>query len=145
MFVSRSLDYAIRSLIVLSNQTANLRQLADYTGVPKSYLAKLMRALVKAEIIRSDAGAHGGYHLARRPEHISLKSIYETVEGQFRTVVCDTGQGACELHDDCSQVGVWHSIEKEISGVLERHTLADFAPTRAPQRQAFIPVEQVHV
>lgn len=148
MFVSRTLDYALRSLIYLashpSQNTANLREISASAAVPKSYLAKLMRGLVKAEIVRSDAGAHGGYRLARQPAAISLKDIYEAVEGHFRTVVCGDGTDACELHHDCTQVAVWDIVELEILNVLQRRSLSDFMSPSSLTSTKLFPIEHIH-
>lgn len=131
MFVSRSLDYALRSLIVLAGQSGlerksvSLRELSASASVPRSYLAKVMRQLVRGGIVNSDAGASGGYRLAAAPDALSLRHVYEVVEGHFQTVTCDAS-GACDLLDDCTQVAVWSAIEDEILEVLERRSLADF-------------------
>ncbi|RMF11746.1 MAG: Rrf2 family transcriptional regulator [Candidatus Dadabacteria bacterium] len=131
MFVSRSLDYALRSLIVLAEKTGgarqsvSLRELSASASVPRSYLAKVMRQLVRGGIVNSDAGSTGGYRLAASPDALSLRRVYEVVEGNFQTVTCDAS-GRCDLLDDCTQVAVWNEIEEEILGVLDRRSLADF-------------------
>lgn len=144
IFVSRSLDYALRSLIWLARngETApvSLRELSDAAHVPRSYLAKLMSNLVKGGIVVSDAGAHGGYRLARGSAEISLLQIYEVVEGAFRTVLCGSHHDLCELHDDCTQVPVWVEIENEMNDILARRHLSDFLSETA---EAFVPVSRL--
>lgn len=130
IFVSRSLDYALRSLIQLARREGpaplSLRELSETSFVPRSYLAKLMSTLVKGGLVVSDAGAHGGYRLARDAKAISLIDIYEAVEGNFRTVLCGHREELCDLHEDCTQVSVWVAVEQEMSEVLARRSLADF-------------------
>lgn len=144
IFVSRSLDYALRSLIHLARHQGpaplSLRELSETAFVPRSYLAKLMSTLVKGGLVVSDAGAHGGYRLARSASAISLIDVYEAVEGSFRTVLCGHREELCDLHDDCTQVSVWVSIEQEMSEVLARRSLADFVDA-APG--GLIPVERL--
>lgn len=149
IFVSRSLDYAMRGLIHLGSASTevpvSLRELSQAAYVPRQYLAKVMRSLVRGGLIESDAGAHGGYRLTRSPQEISLKEIYETLEGSFRTVVCGDGEERCELKEGCSQVPVWVALEDEILEMLERRKLADFIQDTADDAPGggFVPVEQV--
>lgn len=146
IFVSRSLDYALRSLIELARHPGgsplSLRELSETARVPRSYLAKLMSTLVKGGLVVSDAGAHGGYRLARAAADIDLLKIYETVEGNFRTVLCGHREELCDLHEDCTQVSVWVMIEREMAEVLTRRTLADFVEA-APG--GFVPVDRVEM
>lgn len=148
MFVSRSLDYAIRSLIHLATagdgSPVSLRQIAATGYVPRSYLAKLMRNLVRGGLVMSDSGVHGGYRLSKDPDEISLREIYEIVEGDFRTVVCDDDTGSCELIESCSQLPVWKTLEDEIAEILDRWRLAHFVAAEPGSEGArFVPIEHV--
>lgn len=151
MFVSRSLDYAIRSLIVLAQRpaagsTVSLSELADSAAAPRSYLAKLMRHLVRGELVRSGTGSRGGYRLARDPGDISLRTIYEAVEGTFQTVDCHSDAADCDWLNDCTQLPIWNQVEREILDVLQKRTLSDFVPREGTSAPAsFVPLEQVQV
>lgn len=144
IFVSRSLDYALRSLIQLARREGptplSLRELSETSCVPRSYLAKLMSTLVKGGLVASDAGAHGGYRLARDAADISLMDVYESVEGNFRTVLCGHREQLCDLHADCTQVSVWVTIEQEMSEVLTRRSLADFVDA---EPGGFVPIDRL--
>ncbi len=63
-------------------------RLAEYHGVPGPYLAKTLQALVRAEIVESTSGRHGGYRLARRAEAISLLDVVQAVEGTQQAFRC---------------------------------------------------------
>jgi len=142
MFVSRTLDYTLRSLIALaqvSEQPQSLTSLAQQIHVSRSYLAKLMRTLVRRGLVQSITGAHGGYRLLHEPQDISVREIYEAVEGEFRTVLCQDGTDPCELRDDCTQLPVWMTLEAEIGAILDNHTLAEFLP----ETERFVPMSDV--
>jgi Rrf2 family protein len=47
------------------------------------YLLKIMLELVRANILRSKRGPHGGYSLARSPKKITMLEVLEAVEGPF--------------------------------------------------------------
>jgi hypothetical protein len=50
------------------------RRLAEFYGLPEAYLAKLLKALVRAGLLSATSGPRGGFRLARPPEAITLES-----------------------------------------------------------------------
>lgn len=71
-------EYALRAVLQLSRrhpapQTA--AEVARATGMPLGYLSKIMQSLVKAQVVQSQRGLRGGFHLARGPEEISVLQV----------------------------------------------------------------------
>lgn len=62
--------------------------LAEFHGVPESYLLKQLRAMTAANLFASIPGPKGGYRLARPPEAISLLDIVLAVEGDQPAFRC---------------------------------------------------------
>lgn len=58
------------------------RRLAEFYGLPEAYLAKLLKALVRAGVLGASTGPRGGFRLARPPEEITVAEVVEAVEGQ---------------------------------------------------------------
>ena len=83
MQLSKTFDYAIRSLVHLATlspaQAADLRAISVTQGVPVSYLAKVMRSLVRGGLVTSTLGRDGGYALRKDPAQITLLQIYEVM------------------------------------------------------------------
>jgi Rrf2 family protein len=133
MQLSKGFDYAVRSLTHLATlpkgSTAELRSIADAQNVPVSYLAKLMRNLVRAGIVTSNLGRDGGYILRRAPEEISLLVIYEAIEGELRLVRCMDHEDNCTHFGSCRQVPFWKRLREAVEGVLRETTLRDLLPT----------------
>jgi Rrf2 family protein len=57
------------------------RRLAEFYGLPEAYLAKLLKALVRAGLLRATTGPRGGFRLARPPEEITVAEVVDAVEG----------------------------------------------------------------
>jgi Rrf2 family protein len=135
MQLSKGFDYAVRSLVFLAlspdGRPAELKAISEAQNVPVSYLAKLMRSLVRNGIVASTLGREGGYTLRRRPETITLLEVYEAIEGRMRLVECMEGDGSCSLSRDCLQASVWRRLKSTVEGVLGETTLKDLLP--APQ------------
>lgn len=135
MQLSKGFDYAVRSLVFLAGlpegKPAELKAISERQGVPVSYLAKVMRSLVRSGIVASTLGRDGGYALRRRPESVTLLEVYEAIEGRMRLVECLEGDGGCMFIRDCAQASVWRKLKSTVEGVLTETTLKDLLPVPA--------------
>ena len=86
MKVKNSVEQAICLLIIIahSNDEKPLKSynISDSLGVSDSYLKKIIRQLVVAGLITSEAGKKGGVCLSRKPDKITLLDIFEAIEGK---------------------------------------------------------------
>lgn len=82
MLLTKASEYALLSLIIISqkNTPQDVDTLSNQLGISKSFLAKILQALAKENILSSFKGAHGGFMLAKKPEELTLKMIVECAE-----------------------------------------------------------------
>lgn len=128
MQVSKTLDYAVRSLTYMCNDPVlrhSMKEISEHQRIPISYLAKIMRRLVKKGIVGSSVGPEGGYTLRRSPREINLRDVYEAIEGEIRMVDCMNGDNVCVFFDGCTQLPVWDKVQSSIIKILEDTTLED--------------------
>ncbi|MCE7973715.1 MAG: Rrf2 family transcriptional regulator [Leptolyngbya sp. PLA1] len=81
--VSQTTEYALRAMMYLAADAdgpRTSREIAVATGVPRSYLSKIMRSLVRAGLVRSARGKHGGFVLARDSSVISVLDIANAID-----------------------------------------------------------------
>ena len=126
MQVTKTLDYAVRSLTYIGHEPIvkhSMKEISEHQHIPLNYLAKIMRRLVKKGIVRSMVGPDGGYTLRKAPSDISLRDIYEAIEGEIRLVDCMDGNGICRLHETCPQLPVWDRVQLSMVKILEETTL----------------------
>lgn len=130
MRISRSLDYAIRALVYLGiYQTGDLHHIAQSIRVSQPYLAKVMNRLVRKGLVRSTVGREGGYVLRKRPQDITVREIFEAIEGEFHLFECYFGAEECYfISQNCAQLRFWNQLQQVILKALESATLADFLP-----------------
>ncbi|TCC50851.1 Rrf2 family transcriptional regulator [Kribbella capetownensis] len=64
------------------------RVLAEQYDLPEAYLAKHLKALVRAGILTATTGPAGGFRLARDPADITALEIVEAIEGSASPFVC---------------------------------------------------------
>lgn len=128
MQVSKTLDYAVRSLTYMSREHAgmlSMREISEKQHIPLNYLAKIMRRLVNRGIIRSVVGPDGGYALRKSPGQINLREVYEAIEGELRIIDCMDRDALCTLYENCPQLPVWEKLKVSMAKVLESTTLED--------------------
>jgi Rrf2 family protein len=128
MQVSKTLDYAVRSLTYMSKRPIerfSMKEIAENQHIPLNYLAKIMRKLVNRGIIRSMVGPEGGYALRKSPREINLKEVYEAIEGELKIIDCMDKDTICVLYENCPQLPVWDKLQVSMIKILESTTLED--------------------
>jgi len=133
MQVTKTLDYAVRSLTYMGNQPVekhSMKEISHEQHIPLNYLAKIMRRLVKKGLVRSTLGPDGGYTLRKLPNEINLRDVYEAIEGEIRMVDCMDKDTICALYETCPQLPVWDRIQLSMVQILEDTTLEDMLKER---------------
>ncbi len=78
--ISKTAQYAVRACLWLGAHPAQVcpvQQIARETGVPAGYLAKVLKLLARAGLVRSQPGPGGGFLLSRAPEHICVLEVVQ--------------------------------------------------------------------
>lgn len=104
--ISQTAEYALRAAVYLGNQvgqSCTTAQLAEEIDAPAGYLAKVMKGLSRAGIVRSRRGLHGGFTLAREPGELTILEVVNSVDTFHRIATCPLGRtghtnGLCPLH-----------------------------------------------
>ena len=96
-------------------------------GLPRSFLVKIARDLIKAKLIMAKEGRGGGYSLTRDPGQVTLKEVVEAIDGQVATASCLIhGSKKCPLADKCPHRVMMSKLTEEIGAILGKYKLADF-------------------
>lgn len=109
---SQTTEYALRAatcLAMVPHRRLTRVEIAELTGVPTSYLSKVMQALIRAGIADGQRGPGGGFALAGSPGAVTVLAVIEAVEPMDRIVACPLGipehQGhLCSLHRSLDEV-----------------------------------------
>lgn len=96
---------ALHSMVIIAvendkkQKTINVNDLAEKTGSSRYHISKIMQKLVKDGFLNSTRGPAGGFALAKEPEKITLKDIYESVEGKVEMSTCPVSRSSCPFGD----------------------------------------------
>lgn len=132
MQVSRKVDYALRAIIYLSLQKNGnpvpVKEIASRRRIPRKFLEKIIQDLIRAELVRSHRGAHGGYTLVRSPDRVSFRDVIEAVEGPISINVCVTHNQDCSVLSSCNMQRIWQEGQRRMLEYFSDTTLADLLP-----------------
>lgn len=129
MVLTQTAEYALRAVARLARQSDGLpqraRDLAESTGIPAPYLAKILRRLVVAGVLRSRRGVHGGFELARDAERISFVDVLAAVDALPTQTRCVFGWGECNADLPCPLHQAWVRMSDAFRDWAETTTVAD--------------------
>lgn len=91
------------------------------------YLEQLVTPLRLAGLVKSTRGPHGGYHLTRVPEEITLCEIIEILEGPLALSDCLTNEEACSRSSTCVTHEIWGEVNAMVIKKLTSITLQQMA------------------
>lgn len=117
---------ALRSLLLLAQQDRDdcwsPRRLAERLDESPTYLAKVVRHMVKVGILEAEKGVKGGVRLRQRPDEITLLAVVEACQGAIVADFCMSDRPSstyCGFHRAALE------LHEAITGVLQRWTVAD--------------------
>ena len=102
--------------------------ISQQLGASPTYFQKLLRKLVKADLIASVSGVKGGFKLRKRPEDIRIYDIYLAIEGQ-QSLYSTSGvlEDMLDLEDEhscCLLTDLMEEAESTWKSVLKQETIA---------------------
>lgn len=104
---SNTAKYAIKACLYLavnSNEEKKLviKDIAEPINVPMAYIAKILQALSKKDIISSTRGPKGGFYLTQEQFQTKVMQIIEAVDGEERLNSCLLSLEKCNSDNPCS-------------------------------------------
>jgi Rrf2 family protein len=99
-------------------------ELARVTHVPNSYLAKVLRRLVSAQILDVKRGPGGGYALARSPHEVRFADVLAAM-GVTTIDGCAFGYARCDEKHPCALHGTWTALKESMGRWASETTLED--------------------
>jgi len=123
MNIGRRVDYAVRALTYLAAQRQDRvvprREIQTQQDIPAHFLSKIMKQLAGGDLVESSMGARGGFRLKKPASEISVRAVYECLEGPLLLMEClDEDDHACCYHPICNQISVWGEAQRLLGSYL---------------------------
>ncbi|MCK5126915.1 MAG: Rrf2 family transcriptional regulator [candidate division Zixibacteria bacterium] len=132
MQLSRKADYALRAVAYISQlkkgDLASIGRIAKARGIPREFLAKILKELTRAGVLVSFQGVTGGYRLSRLPKEITFLDVIEVMEGPVRINLCvDDRHCACTNEKSCEIRPFFVKQQEQIIRAFKRQNFGAFA------------------
>ena len=129
--INRRTDYAVRVMLSLAKRPFGERlstsTIQDEMLIPRSFLQRIIADLSRAGLLATYPGPNGGLQLSRSAEQITLRHIWEAIEGELMVSDCLKAPGECPLDTDCPVRSRWGRMQSIIVHELDRTTLTELA------------------
>lgn len=124
--ITKESEYAfllLSALLAEDNVPKSATTLAQLTGIAAPMTGKVLKRLVRYDILTSSRGSRGGYVLSKQPHEISALQVVEAMEGTPELVDC--AKNDCALANFCTVSPFWQQLNQEINQMLAGKNLAD--------------------
>ncbi len=123
-------EYGMMMMSLLAKEgkakVVSVRRMQEF-GLPRSFLVKIARDLIKAKLVMAKEGRGGGYSLTNDPGSVTLKQVVEAVDGELATAGCLVhGTKKCPLADHCPHRKMMGKLTEEIGAILTKYRLSEF-------------------
>jgi Rrf2 family protein len=127
--LSATAEYALRAVVHLARQGADAalqaKELAAATGVPLSYMRKILHELTRTGVLDSTRGKHGGFRLAMDTENLPLLDIVSRFDQLQRGRRCLLGRSECSDRDPCPVHDRWKAAAEHVAAFFSETTVGD--------------------
>ncbi len=105
MFFSKSFGYALRGILYIAikeeAKRIQLDEISEQLNIPRHFLGKVMKKLVKNKILSSTKGPYGGFSLLHDTLDTPLIKILELTDGMTQFESCVLCLRNCNSHNPC--------------------------------------------
>ena len=122
--------YGLQAVLVLASRygegSLSVSQIAKREGLSVAYLEQILNALKKKGLVKSVRGPQGGYVLAKKPSDLTLKQLFDALEGSGSA----WGGGREALKADADEVKIanfifWKKLRASLEDGLTASSLKD--------------------
>lgn len=135
MQLTQHTDYSLRVLIYLSLQPARLctiTEIADFYGISRNHLVKVVHKLGLLGYIETVRGKHGGLRLARPATDIRVGDVARSTEPNFHIAECfDREADHCSITNVCRLKSILFQARTAFLETLDGYTIADAVSDRS--------------
>ena len=130
MRLSRKSDYALRAVMHFAGlpkgKLASIGEVAKAQGIPREFLAKILKDLTWGGILVSFQGVTGGYRLAKPAKEITFLDVIEAMDGPVSLNLCTEKDCECQHFDDCPMKEFWIKQQDHFRKALSRANFSKY-------------------
>jgi Rrf2 family transcriptional regulator, iron-sulfur cluster assembly transcription factor len=127
---SKSFGYALRGILyvaLLQNEGRNIHvdEIAEKLSVPRHFMGKILKNLVKHGILHSIKGPHGGFSVQEQTLRTPLMNIVEITDGLSLFNLCVLRLHECNVDNPCPMHKQIEQSKASLKATLLNTTISD--------------------
>lgn len=137
--INRKTDYAVRVMLSLASRSFGTRlptrTIHEEMLIPRPILQRIIAELARCRLVLTFPGQGGGVQLARSAEEITLRHVWEVIEGPLQISECLQADVECPLERTCPVQSRWERLQFLLVKELEATTIAQLASEAVPKEK----------
>lgn len=111
-----------------------VKEVARAADIPAPYLAKIINALARRGLVRTQRGIGGGVTLSRAATEITMLDVCSALDDPVTQTTCMMGTAVCSDERACPAHKFWSAARTKVLEFLARTTVADIAAFESRRR-----------
>ena len=136
MFFSKSFGYAVRGVLYIAvngdSKKVQLHEMSKQLGIPRHFMGKVMKKIVKNQILDSTKGPHGGFSLNSKSLETPLIRLLEITGDVSRFDACVLGLKKCKANNPCPLHHSMIEYKKNLDLLLSGTTIGYLVREKTP-------------
>jgi Rrf2 family protein len=130
---SKACEHGIKAIIYIASQSlegrrVNIGDVAEHSGSPEAFTAKVLGALTKHNIVNSYTGPYGGFDIdMKQIKQTRMSDIVQAIDGDSIYNGCGLGLSECNNARPCPMHEKFIKVREEIKEMLTSTTIHDLA------------------
>lgn len=138
MILSKSFGYALRGILYVSlmqeeKRKVSLDEIAGQLKVPRYFLAKIMKDVVKAGVLSATRGQQGGFFINNNTLNTSLTTIIRLTDGEEYFNICMLSLQKCNSSNPCPLHSKFEPGRRELFEVCHNTTIGMVIKNNKPE------------
>jgi len=130
MIFSKSFGYAVRGVLYItlmqeSKQFVQVEEIAHKLAVPRYFMGKILKKLVKANMLSSAKGKAGGFTINDHTKQLSLVNLVSITDGLDTFHHCVLCLQECNAQNHCPVHDQMNGVRQKLMEVLSATTIND--------------------
>jgi Rrf2 family protein len=131
MKITNKADYALHAMLYVAavngGHAASINEISEAEAIPREYLAKVLKDLVRLNLLKSQRGIFGGYYLAKPRRDYTFLEILEAIDGPLNPAICTKPEAKRSGHrkGKCASFSFFDDLKKKLSRDLAAINLED--------------------
>src|SRR5690349_15057033 len=117
--INRKLEYSLIALRHMSQkmpgELTTAKEVSESYHSPFDATARVMQVMANAGLLRSSAGAFGGYQITKDLSKVSLHELINMIQGPTQITKCLHKDESCEIQSSCNIISPMNNLNQRLT------------------------------